>query len=411
VERLCCEVINLAVPMRCDLKYGRNWADATHTWDEVVNGAATAAVIVVPSPPIASEPPDTCAIVGAILSEIPGDALASPEAGRIPATDTSSPPVSRIPWAGGDPSIVIGTGFDDQTPRLPDVIGAKGKILCPFHDDHSPSLHVYDDHYHCFVCGAHGDAIDWLRQVEGLSYNVAAEMLANWAGPLTPARGSSNADVENTRTLALAVQLWEQAQPIADTPALQYLAHVRKIDTDALPNNVENVLRFHPRCPFGTGNVVPCLIALFRDVETDAPAGIHRIAIPPEVFAGAKVQRMTLGRWPTARAIKLWPAQTRLFLGEGIETTLAAATRLTYRDAPMRPAWAAGSATNISKFPVLPGVEALMLLVDYDPAGESAAAVCHTRWRSAGRASTRLKPEQAGTDFNDLVISKLQEPS
>jgi hypothetical protein len=41
VARLCCEVIELDVPMRCDLKYGRNWGDATHTWDEVKNGAAT----------------------------------------------------------------------------------------------------------------------------------------------------------------------------------------------------------------------------------------------------------------------------------------------------------------------------------------------------------------------------------
>jgi DNA polymerase I-like protein with 3'-5' exonuclease and polymerase domains len=41
VARLCCEAVQLAVPMRCDLKYGRNWGDATHTWDEVMNGAAT----------------------------------------------------------------------------------------------------------------------------------------------------------------------------------------------------------------------------------------------------------------------------------------------------------------------------------------------------------------------------------
>jgi DNA primase len=36
--------------------------------------------------------------------------------------------------------------------------------LCPFHTDHSPSLHLYQaapgrDHFHCFVCGAHGDAV------------------------------------------------------------------------------------------------------------------------------------------------------------------------------------------------------------------------------------------------------------
>jgi hypothetical protein len=99
--------------------------------------------------------------------------------------------------------------------------------------------------------------------------------------------------------------------------------------------------RFHPECPFD-GLRQPCLLALYRDVTTDAEAGIHRIALTTDVFAGGKTQRRTLGLWPQPRAIKLWPIGPQLFLGEGIETVLAAATRLQYRGAPMRPAWAAG---------------------------------------------------------------------
>ena len=57
-----------------------------------------------------------------------------------------------------------------------------GKVLCPFHDDHNASLHLYDDdaggHYHCFVCGAHGTAVDYLMMVEGLDRDAALEMLA-----------------------------------------------------------------------------------------------------------------------------------------------------------------------------------------------------------------------------------------
>lgn len=55
---------------------------------------------------------------------------------------------------------------------LPDVIEASGYTLhgsgqtltaeCPFHADRHPSLTVYEDHYHCFPCGAHGDLFDWL---------------------------------------------------------------------------------------------------------------------------------------------------------------------------------------------------------------------------------------------------------
>ena len=39
-------------------------------------------------------------------------------------------------------------------------IGARGrKIHCPLHDDPKPSMHVWNDHFHCFECRAHGDLI------------------------------------------------------------------------------------------------------------------------------------------------------------------------------------------------------------------------------------------------------------
>ena len=43
-------------------------------------------------------------------------------------------------------------------------------------------------------------------------------------------------------------------------------------------------------------------------------------------------------------------------LGEGVETTLAAATRIEHRGTLLQPAWAAGSAGNMAKFPVLTGI-------------------------------------------------------
>lgn len=41
-----------------------------------------------------------------------------------------------------------------------------GNIICPFHDDHAPSLHFYGDHFHCFSCGKTGSAIDLLLQLK-----------------------------------------------------------------------------------------------------------------------------------------------------------------------------------------------------------------------------------------------------
>ena len=39
VARLGCEAVRLEVPMRVDLKFGRSWGDAKHTWDELTEAA------------------------------------------------------------------------------------------------------------------------------------------------------------------------------------------------------------------------------------------------------------------------------------------------------------------------------------------------------------------------------------
>ena len=61
-------------------------------------------------------------------------------------------------------------------------IGQEHKGLCPFHADKNPSLHVYGDHYHCFGCGAHGDAIDWVTSTAGIEFQAAVSQLAGEAG-------------------------------------------------------------------------------------------------------------------------------------------------------------------------------------------------------------------------------------
>ena len=374
VARLGCEAVRLNVPMRVDLKHGRTWGDATHTWEELHRTADRPQ----PSP-----------------TKINGH--------RIEAAPVADTPIVAPEQIEPEPE-----SLEERLQKIPliDLIGEQpvyGKILCPFHDDNMPSLHVYRDHYHCFTCGAHGGHLDWLREAEGLSPDAAIDVIFHWQGPPSPA-ARQEAD---TRTLELALALWRAAGPIPGTLASRYLAEVRGIDVAALP--ADTPLRFHPKCPFGRGQRLPCLLALYQDVESDTPAGIHRIALPPEVFAGAEVERRSLGRWPSPRAIKLWPTTTILYLGEGIETVLAAATRLPYRDgAPMRPAWAAGATGGISKFPVLPGVDELRLLLDHDCAGEACAGPCRKRWQAAGRKVVRLRPPQAGHDFNDVVLEKLR---
>lgn len=62
--------------------------------------------------------------------------------------------------------------------------------LCPFHNEKTPSFTVNDDKgfYHCFGCGAHGNAFDFLMQTEGLSFPEAIEYMAGLAGMQLPKR-------------------------------------------------------------------------------------------------------------------------------------------------------------------------------------------------------------------------------
>jgi hypothetical protein len=136
-----------------------------------------------------------------------------------------------------------------------------------------------------------------------------------------------------------------------------------------------------------------------RDATTDAQTGIQRIALTTD---GKKIDRRMLGR---TGAVKLWPSGSQLIVGEGIETVLAAATRIPYRGAPLRPAWSVLSAGPLERFPVLSGVERLIILVDNDETGKTASARCAERWTRAGRTVIRITPKRADSDFNDIVLA------
>lgn len=75
-------------------------------------------------------------------------------------------------------------------------VNSSNKTLCPFHRDTSPSLHIYGSRYHCFACGASGDAIDYVKQVKGCGLKEAAAVVAEINGgaglslPLPPMQGA-----------------------------------------------------------------------------------------------------------------------------------------------------------------------------------------------------------------------------
>jgi DNA primase len=78
--------------------------------------------------------------------------------------------------------------------RIEDVIGEHVQLrpggsdnlrgLCPFHEEKTPSFNVRPStgQYHCFGCGAGGDVIRFVREIDGLSFPEAVERLARKAG-------------------------------------------------------------------------------------------------------------------------------------------------------------------------------------------------------------------------------------
>lgn len=91
-----------------------------------------------------------------------------------------------------------GTGMDDrqrvrEASNIVDVVGdvvrlkSKGAEfvgLCPFHDDHSPSMYVVPGKqiFHCFSCGAGGDVFTFVQRYHGLEFRDALKLLAERAG-------------------------------------------------------------------------------------------------------------------------------------------------------------------------------------------------------------------------------------
>lgn len=82
--------------------------------------------------------------------------------------------------------------------------------LCPFHNEKTPSFTVNDfkRFYHCFGCGAHGDAIKFVVETGGFSYLEAAKKLANECGIPIPKQSHAQ------------VQINKQSEQVIDTLSL-----------------------------------------------------------------------------------------------------------------------------------------------------------------------------------------------
>ncbi len=110
--------------------------------------------------------------------------------------------------------------------------GREWKACCPFHNEKTPSFTINDEKgfYHCFGCGAHGDAIRWMTDQRGLPFMDAVKELAGLAGLDVPAadpRAAQRAEQALTlRDVVEASAAWFRDRLADDegAPVRDYLA-------------------------------------------------------------------------------------------------------------------------------------------------------------------------------------------
>lgn len=246
-----------------------------------------------------------------------------------------------------------------------------------------------------FAAAAGGDLLSLIQHKQTIGFGEALAYAADFAATPAPAICSHSMTAKLEANTQRARKLWQCGGTLNGTPAEAYLASRRLWP---LPAGAEQALRFIPHGQFGIDRH-PMLVALYRDIHTNEPCGVHRTALTP---GGRKLGRKILGRKAGA-AIKLSPNEDvalGLCIGEGVETTISAMLM------GLCPAWALGDAGSVGAFPTLPGIEAITILVDNDTSGtgQMQSAKCRDRWLAHGREVVTVTPDVAGEDLNDVAV-------
>lgn len=280
-------------------------------------------------------------------------------------------------------------GIEHEGRKLVEQLGGRwspngGMCRCRAHDDRIPSLSVRPGRtrllLHCFA-GCDASAILRALEAEGLLEPVAA------AAPVSRTVGNRRSEA--------ALRIWEEARPIAGTPAEAYLA---SRGLGAAPPE----LRYHPRTAHGPGPLTrfrPALIAAVSD-ESGVVA-VHRTFIDREGsgLAALANPRCGLGRFGRG-AVRLGSGAPVLGLTEGIETALSATALFGV------PCWATLGTERFRLIALPAEVRELVLFLDHDGGGRRAERLAREAFAHVPRI-VRV-PERPEDDWNDVLQASLR---
>lgn len=169
--------------------------------------------------------------------------------------------------------------------------GREHKGCCPFHSEKTPSFTVNDEKgfWHCFGCQAHGDALRWLTDAQGMGFLDAVRQLADAAGMEVPAPSPEAQRREAVR--AGAAEMLERA-------ARWYAAQLRAVPR-ARAALAERGLGEAAIERFGLGYAPPKASVVSAFAGGLAVGAGHHGAVPPEQLeaAGLLIRDERSGLW------------------------------------------------------------------------------------------------------------------
>ena len=285
--------------------------------------------------------------------------------------------------------------------------GREFAACCPYHNEKTPSFYIYPDgHFHCFGCGAHGTAIDFVMRTRNLDFAAAVRWLLDMpeiAPRVTSSRPRGKNDVshhadDNERVRAIL----RQSKPITERTAAALYLWSRGLST-----NQPALLSHDALYCREIGKPLPALVAPITDSRGQVTA-IQRIWTLGGFDAGAAqdaraplhTRKKTLGPMRDG-AVRLAPAGAVLGLAEGPESAIAAS--MVFRV----PVWAVCGAARLGTVWIPPSVQRLMIFGDNGRAGRDLARKAIEAWRERGVEAMPVFPDVMFSDFADQLIGKV----
>jgi putative DNA primase/helicase len=275
--------------------------------------------------------------------------------------------------------------------------GSTWRCRCPLHGGRSLTLRDGNGGNVLVTCWRGCERLDVLAELRRCGFLAGRTTEHKPRTALPPGQFDAQRQ-DDTRRIARARAIWDAALPAVRSPVVRYLGS-RGI-TMPLPAT----LRWSPRCWHReVRQELPAMVAVVEHVERGI-VGVHRTYFTSD---NRRRDRALLGPIGGG-AVRLGAVRTDewLAIAESIENALSVTASCGI------PAWAALSAGGVRALVLPAEVTKVLICADNDAngVGQRAAQDAAYRFLAEGRRVRVAVPPKTGTDVNDLLLGRKQNP-